>query len=296
LLSGGFLTARADAKEASTMIIYKSRFLARAEVWFDHEATESAGIDWILYRQRSSPVRDSKSRIFYNRLVDLSRSEVQLEAELSEDTAYKIRRARDRDGIVCEWHDGRDPGVMDRFEQMYSLFAVKKGLPVLNRMLMESLASAGVLEVSLAKDAQGNTLMYQAYYRDSKRASQWESPSLYRTFSDSARRNFCGRASRYLTWSNILRYKAQGLEWFDFGGWYLGSDPTLLNINEFKRGFGGKVTREYQCEKITTLKGRVVLGVARLLGRAKTRRSGGHCPAANSENEFARVDVSVATK
>ena len=209
------------------MIIYKSRFLARAEVWFDDEATESAEIDWILYRQRSGPVRGAKSRIFHNRLIDLSKSEKQLAAELNEETAYKIRRARDRDGIVCEWHDARDPAVMDRFEQMHKLFAMKKGLPGLNRPRLESLAAAGALDLSSAKDTHGSTLVYHAYYRDCRRASQLESPSVYRTFSDSSTRNFCGRANRYLTWTNILRFKAQGLTSFDFGGWYVGSDPEL---------------------------------------------------------------------
>jgi hypothetical protein len=213
------------------MTIYKSRFLARAEVWFDDEATENAEIDWILYRQRSAPVQRAKSRTFYNRLIDLSKSEKQLAAELSEETAYKIRRARDRDGIVCEWHDARDPAVIERFEEMHRLFAMKKGLPGLNRPRIESMAAAGALELSSAKDAEGNTLVYHAYYRDCRRTSQLESPSLYRTFSNSATRNFCGRANRYLTWNNILRYQAQGLKGFDFGGWYLGSDPELLNIN-----------------------------------------------------------------
>jgi hypothetical protein len=250
------------------MIVYKSRFLARGEVWFDNEATQD-GIDWILYRQRSGPVPGAKSRIFYNRVIDLSKSEEQLSGDLSEETAYKIRRARDRDGIVCEWHDCRDSGMIGQFERMYRSFAMKKGLPGLDRARMESLAAGGVLDLSSAKDLQGNTLVYQIYYRDSQRASQLESPSVYRTFSDSAKRNFCGRASRYLTWNNILRFKAQGLKFFDFGGWYVGSDPERLNINEFKRGFGGTVEREYQCEQIVTLKGRIVLSVAKLLGRTK---------------------------
>src|SRR6266581_3699918 len=230
------------------MIAYKSRFLARAEVWFDNATTESAkAIDWILYHQRSRPVPRAKSRTFYTRLIDLSQSQDQLRAQLSEDTAYKIRRARDQDKIICECCDGRDPAVMNRFEEMYKLFAAKKGLPALNRALMDSLAAAGVLDISAAKDAQGNVLVYHANYRDSSRATQLESPSLYRTLSDSAARNFCGRANRYLTWNNILRYREQGLKSFDFGGWHLGCDSEMLNINDFKRGFGGKVVREYQC-------------------------------------------------
>jgi hypothetical protein len=277
------------------MIAYKSRFLARAEVWFDNATTDNGEpIDWILYHQRSQPVQGAKSRSFYTRLIDLSQSEQQLREGLSEDTAYKIRRARNQDKIICECCDARDPALINRFEQMYSLFAAKKGLPPLNRPLIDGLAAAGVLDISAAKDAQGNVLLYHANYRDSLRATQLESPSLYRTFSDSAARNFCGRANRFLTWSNILRYKAEGLKAFDFGGWHLGTDQHMLNINDFKRGFGGTVVREYQCEQILTLKGRIVLGVAKMFSSAQALRSGSGDPAINPETKFPPVKVSVA--
>jgi hypothetical protein len=277
------------------MIAYKSRFLARAEVWFDNATTGNGkAIDWILYHQRSRPVPGAKSRNFYTRLIDLTHSKEQLRAGLNEDTAYKIRRSRDQDKIICECYDARDPAVMNRFEEVYQLFAAKKDLPPLNRPQMESLAAAGLLDVSVAKDARGNILVYHANYRDARRATQLESPSLYRTFSDSAARNFCGRANRYLTWSNILRYKEQGLKSFDFGGWHLGTDPDMLKINDFKRGFGGKVVREYQCEQILTLKGRIVLGIAKLLSRPKSAQSNEYDPTASSGNGFPGVEVSVA--
>src|SRR5947209_3372597 len=133
------------------MIAYKSRFLARAEVWFDTAAIiNGKPIDWILYHQRSQPVAGAKSRSFYTRLIDLTQSEEQLRAGLSEDTAYKIRRARNQDKIICECCDARDPAVINRFEEVYKLFAAKKGLPPLNRPLMVGLAAAGVLDVSRA--------------------------------------------------------------------------------------------------------------------------------------------------
>src|SRR5437667_6104912 len=272
------------------MITYKSRFLTRAEVWFDNEPPDTAKpVDWILYHQRSRPIPGAKSRSFYTLLIDLSQSQEQLLAQLSEDTAYKIRRARERDKIICECCDTRDRAVINRFEQMYKAFAAMKRLPTLNRARLQSLAAAGVLDMSVAKDAQGNVLVYHANYRDSCRATQLELPSLYRALSHSAARNFSGRANRYLTWNDILRYKEQGLKSFDFGGWHLGSDPEMLNINDFKRGFGGKVVREYQCEQILTLKGRFVLYAAKLLSQVKSVPSSRNEPAGNPESELARV-------
>lgn len=290
----GFLISSARRLNPSVrMITYKSRFLTRGEVWFDNEPAETAkSVDWILYHFRSRPLPGAQSRAFYTLLVDLTQTQEQLRAQLSDDTAYKIRRARDRDKIVCECCDARNSTVLDQFEEMHRAFATVKGLPALNRTRFERLALAGVLDISVAKDPQGKPLVFHANYCDSRRVTQLELPSLYRTLTDSAARNLSGRANRYLTWSNILRYKQQGLKFFDFGGWHLGTDPELLSINDFKRGFGGQVVREYQCEQILTLKGRVVLWAARLLEQAKSVASQ---PALNSEREFS-VEASVAIK
>jgi hypothetical protein len=278
------------------MITYKSRFLTRAEVWFDNEPAQTdRPVDWILYNLRSQPVPGAQSRTFYTLLIDLTQTEEQLRAQLNDDTAYKIRRARDRDKIVCECCDARDPAVMDAFEEMYKGFAATKGLPPLNRGRLEKLAAANLLDISVARDPQGNPWVYHANYFDSRRATQLELPSLYRALPQSTARNFSGRANRYLTWRNILRYKQQGLKFFDFGGWHLGTDQEMLSINDFKRGFGGQVVREYQCEQILTLKGRLVLCAARLLEQTKSVLSEENEPALNSARDFP-VQASVAIK
>ena len=257
------------------MYTCQSRFLTRGEVWYDDEPGDAASVDWLLFRHRSSPFPGSTWKFFYNYVVDLTRTTGQLSQQLNKDTAYKIRRARDRDRILCECCDPRDPAVLDRFEEMYNPFAATKGLSRLDRAEAESMAAAGAMDLSVARDAQGNALVYHANYFDRRRATQLYSPSLYWKFSDSGTRNLIGRANRYLFWNDLLRYKEQGLQCFDFGGWYPGTtDQALLKINEFKSGFGGQVIREYVCERILTLKGRVVLTTARLLKRVKLLSSG----------------------
>ena len=145
------------------------------------------------------------------------------------------------------------------------------------------MVAAGGLDLSVAKDSEGNALVYHANFRDQHRATELYLPSLYRQLSDSAARNAIGRANRYLVWSDIIRYQEQGLRYFDFGGWYRGTtDQALLKINEFKRGFGGQVVRAYQCEQILTLKGWLVLQVARLLKQTKLFPYDSKKPAADS--------------
>ena len=252
------------------MFTYKSRFLTRAEVWFEEEPGNTCGVDWLFYACRSSPVPRTKWRHCYTSMIDLTQSTDRLWSRLTTDTAYKIRRARDKEHISCELIDAAKPAVLDEFERMYNGFALLKGLLPLDRGRIQSMVRAGALDVSVAKDAQDKVVVFHANYRNRHRASQLFLPSLYRKCADSATRNAMGRANRYLFWANILRYKEQGLQCFDFGGWYMGANTEMIKINEFKRGFGGDVVREYKCEQVLTRKGWVVLAVANLLNRTRT--------------------------
>src|SRR6266404_445323 len=229
------------------MHVYRSRFLRRAEIWFDNEPDQTQRVDWILYHQRSQPVAGAKSKPFYSFLIDLSRSAEELLARMSPDTGQKIRQAAARDKIRCECCDVNDPAMLDRFERMHNRFAAKRGLPPLDRAKFTDLAAVGLLDLTAAKDPQGGLMVFHANYRDQHRASGLWSVSLHRDLPTSAARNAVGRANRYLVWSDMLRYREQGLKFFDFGGWYPGNtDEALLKLNEFKRGFGGQVVREYE--------------------------------------------------
>lgn len=251
--------------ERFTLIVtYNSRFLTWGDVWFDNEPDHTR-VDCIRFMQRSRPVPGSRTKHFYNYMVDLQPSREELAARLKADTARKIRRAREQDRIVCEYRDARDIASMDEFEQMFNTFASVKGIAPLPRSRIEGLAAAGMLDFSVARDADGQVLVYHANCRDNNRVSGIYSTSLFRSFSDSACRNRISRANCLLTWTDFLHYKEQGLKSYDFGGWHLGKDPAMLSVNRFKAKFGGQIFREYQCEKIVSVRGWMMLGIAALL-------------------------------
>jgi hypothetical protein len=251
------------------MIVHRTRFLTQGEVWFDEEPGNISSVDWIVYYRRSQSVPRGKWSYTYTSAIDLNRSVEQLKAQLNTDTAYKIRRACERDKIRCECCDAADPEVLNQFETMYNSFAKLKGLLPLERRRIASMAAADRLDMSVAKDADGNVLVYHGNYRVAHRATSLYTVSLYRATPDGALRNLISRANRFLVWSDLLRYKAQGLKCFDFGGWHTGTDPARLKINRFKEGFGGEIIREYECEQIVSFRGWVVLKVAALLNWAK---------------------------
>ena len=222
------------------MHIYKSRFLVRGEVWFDREPDQTP-VDWIFYRQRSRPVPGARWRYYYTILVDLDRSHVALQQQLNNSTAYNIRRARDRDRIICEGANSVSSEMLDGFEGPYNRFAVNKGLPPLDRPFLDQLAKEGFLELSFAKDPEGKPLAYHAYYRDSDRSCLLHTFSLYRTLADSTDRNALARANRYLFWCDMLRHKEQGLKIFDFGGGTPGPPITISSRSTaLKRDSAGR--------------------------------------------------------
>ncbi len=253
------------------MLIYQSRFLVRGEVWYDHEP-DSHPVDWILYRQRSLPVPRTRWRYFHTLVIDLGQTAEVLLEQMNKSTASKVKRARDRDQIVCERIDPDTAGI-NRFVAVYDQFAATKGLNPLDRSELEGLAAKRLLELSIAKNCAGEPLVFHAYYRDSDCSCFLHSASLHRMFSESTIRNAIGRATVFLFWNALLRHKAEGLKCFDFGGWYPGdTNQQLLGVNRFKAGFGGKLVRRHYCEQVVSLKGWVLFTTARILSRVRGSR------------------------
>ncbi len=251
------------------MHIYKSRFLVRGEVWYDHEPDQTP-VDWVLYRQRPQPVPGAAWEYFYTMVLDLRRSSESLLGAMSKSAVYKIRRAASKDRVQCECRGRAGLEELDSFEQTYAVFAAIKGLDPLDRPLLSQLAKEGFLEVSVARDTQGKPLVHHVYYRDRGRSCLMHSVSLHHTLAESRARNAIGRANRLLFWQDILRHKGDGLHTFDFGGWYPGrTSQALLDINRFKEEFGGRIVCEYNCQEVRSLKARIVLGAAAILNRGQ---------------------------
>jgi hypothetical protein len=251
------------------MHVFQSRFLRRGEVWFDQEPDHTS-VDWIYYRQRPDRVPGAKWNYFHTLLVNLEESPEALLKSFNQSTRHKIKRAREVDRFVCESPSPIAPGMLDSFAQVYEPFAAQKGLGSLDRSRLERLAKDGCLELSLVRDTNGTALVHHVYYRAANRSCLMHSVSFHHAMADSLARSAAARANCLLTWCDMLRQKEHGLKHFDFGGWYVGNtDQARLDINRFKQGFAGTVVRECNCEQILTVRGRVVLAVAALVGRVK---------------------------
>jgi hypothetical protein len=256
------------------MFVYQSRFLRRGEVWFDNEPNGQP-VDWILYRNRSTPVPRARSRPFYNRLIDLSKSPEKLLAEMEPKTVAKIKTAGEGgDGFQCEWSKVTDLRQLDEIEGMWNQsIEAKRRWGALNRDWLGEMTKAGTFELAAAREPSGALVVFGGLLRDKYRVQQLMSVSPPRAGLVPAIRAKTNRASCFLLWNTLLRLKEQGVRHFDFGGWYPGTDDIqLLGANAFKKSLGGEVVNEFECEQIVSLKGWVVLTAARLITRAKEFR------------------------
>ena len=196
---------------------------------------------------------------------------------MDKNTAYEIRRARDKDGVLCEHLPAENRAVRDEFWAFQLPFAAATGLPAANsanRKWLEAVAAAGQLDISRASDTQGNVLAYHVCLRTPDAAVLQYACASQRRSADTAARALVGRANRFLFWSDLLRFKEDGLCVYDFGGWYGGdSDQHLLNINRFKEGFGGQVIKYFKVEKGITWKGRLASWVKNIRAARKGRKA-----------------------
>ena len=246
------------------MILYRKNFVTRGEIWFD-ASERAAGADVVEYYHVPEPVPDCRCEDFYTLLFDLSATEESLFSAVRPEARRQIRRCMESGelGYDAWFPAGTEP--LERFFTAYDELAAQKKLAALDRDLVRAYASAGVLDISLARKADGTPLSWHVNYRTPSRVRQLHSVAFFR--EDKAERNLVGRAHRWHTWEDIKRCRTAGVPIFDLGGWYQGqADSELLKVNAFKEEFGGTVARHFICERGATLKGKLYLAVRNATG------------------------------
>jgi hypothetical protein len=246
---------------------YRLRGLTVGEAWFGEEPVRD-GLDIVFHIQRGQPLEGAHCRVKHTLLVDLTLDEDDLQKAFDADLRWRLRRA-EKDALVYQHLDAGDARVRDGFCAFHAQWAAEKGHQALQRRRLDAMAEAGHLDLSAIATLEGKSLTCSAYYVDGGRARGLYRPSCLDYADTSRQRQIMGRASRYLVWRDMLRYKADGYTLFDFGGWYNGAtDQQLLRINAFKKEFGGRVVQEWNCDEGVTWRGKLALWARRRLGRA----------------------------
>jgi hypothetical protein len=241
------------------MIRIKGLCAVYGEVWYDERPPDDGGVDIALYRQRSTPMADGRCVPFSSLVSNLTAEGEAILAQFSKECRYEIRRADSKDGLQMDFLV-EPKERLEEFCRFYESFARQKALGPLCRPWLASACDGGHLVLSAAVQSS-ETLVWHAYLVAGKTARLQHSTSLFRNMS-SSQRALVGRANRWLHWRDMTRFKEMGMERYDWGGLFEDeSSPERAGINEFKRGFGGRYERTYDCTVPLTFRGHMWLPV-----------------------------------
>jgi hypothetical protein len=241
----------------------KKWFVKIAEIYFGLPGDdENSGSDIVIINQ--SPVMCGGALPFHTLHLNLLNSAEALLEAIDKQVRYEIRRSDTKDALTISVTATPDADALHSFESFYNHFAESKGLSACRYEYLLMLSGINGLIISNACDANGDCLVAHAYIVDGIRARLLHSASVFRDTVDKSERALHGRANRLLHWKDILHFKENGYNIYDFGGiGDLSQNPVLAGINEFKMKFGGTQVTEYNSVQANTILGKMALLVQR---------------------------------
>jgi hypothetical protein len=255
------------------MIYYRKKNGIRiAEIWYGKDGEPEKKSDVLKYKFVEEPREGAvlKEDLF-TLLLDLGEDEKILHSHIGKSAKNEINRARERDGVHCEVFlklNEKSGGKLDQYIDYFNAFAASKNRSAIAFSDLSQFYEAGTLCIRRAQDREGPALAMHAYIVGDNRARLLQSASHFRGSSDPEERKLIGRANRLLHWEDILYFKAMGLGYYDFGGWYGGeTDREKIAINQFKETFGGRKRREYSYMLPLSGAGKIALTIQRMLKR-----------------------------
>ena len=174
----------------------------------------------------------------FTKLIDLRQSEDELFNEFGKNTKHKVKRA------LSEGMRFSPETNPDNLLKTYNEFSFAKGREPMDAPRLRAYWPH-MFATKLTCD--GEVLVMHSYLFDPelRRACQQHSASLFRSTDDAQRQSMIGRANRLLHYLDMLWLKEKGAHIFDLGGYALNTqEPELIEVNEFKDGFGGRLVEE----------------------------------------------------
>jgi hypothetical protein len=242
------------------LIIHRKKWLLKiAEIYFGLPSdVQNLSADIVIINQ--SPIMCSGASPFHTLHLNLLQPVDTLLEAIDKQVRYEIRRSETKDSLTIIVTATPDVDALHSFESFYNHFAESKGLSACRYEYLLMLSKHNGLIISNVCDANGDCLVAHAYIVGGKRARLLHSASVFRDTVDKSERALHGRANRLLHWKDILHFKENGYNIYDFGGiGDLSQNPVLAGINEFKMKFGGTQVTEYNSVRANTILGKMAL-------------------------------------
>ncbi|MCF6138727.1 hypothetical protein [Pseudalkalibacillus berkeleyi] len=227
----------------------------------ENEIDHQQKTDVIIYSQLPEVIKKGVSKTLHKRFktlhIDLTKSTEQLRSEMNRSTRYQVNRAV-RDNVKVEIIEIPSDIDIQSFGVFFNEFAKEKKIGSCNISKLISLRDKNQLVITRVTDENGRLLSSHGYSTDGVKACMIYSCSA-RLLDDSIDKSIIGRANRHLHWQDMMYFKDQGYQIYDFCGLTQEDNDEEKNIDYFKKGFGGEEVIEYKCYEAKSLLGTLVL-------------------------------------
>ncbi|MBA2613914.1 MAG: hypothetical protein H0U95_18270 [Bacteroidetes bacterium] len=182
---------------------------------------------------------------FYTLLVNLALTEEDIRKNIYHRTFSEINSFLNNQQFEYKIELGPSKNDLNQYIKMFDRFAGYKKIRKAEAFRLKAYNTNGILAVSYIKQ-NGKFLCLNFYRATKQRATNLYSFHLKHELNNDFNNSHIGRAHRALHWLDILEFKKAGASYYDFCGWYNGSeDKELLNINKFKEQFTQNKVKEY---------------------------------------------------
>jgi hypothetical protein len=231
----------------TTLRIHRKKWiLTFEERYFEQVSNNPHDKGLTIYYQAPESSQNHKFIEFKTSHIDLTLSEDNLLKDMAKNTRYQINRFNKKDKLNCQIIEKPNIERIDTFASFYNSFAEMKKLKMCNTKKIGLLAKKSAIVFSIVKNQDMKPLCYHAYIVNGERARQLHSVTQFRGIKDKTERNTIARANRGLHWFDMKYFKSDGYKILDMGGLAdLDLYPEMVNINNFKKEFGGKEIIEY---------------------------------------------------
>ena len=224
-----------------TMIILKKRTLGliASQKWFFAKVAALDCFKITVYKQLD--IKAKSSWLFINKKsytlhTDLCLTNDEIIKKFSSTIRNEINRSEREDCVFrsCE--------SKENFISVYNDFASQRGIAGLT---MEKLNAINHNLIITSCTINGIIASVHSYLidPDSKRVRLLHSGT--QRFLDGIDRNMIARSNKFLHFKDMIKFKEEGFEIYDWGGIaYNTEDKGLQGINKFKESFGGEMIEE----------------------------------------------------
>lgn len=182
-------------------------------------------------------------------MIDLTKSEDDLLANMRRQTRYEVRRAA-KQGIIVEKSNSEE--IFKEFRKVQAETAKRQGFipPNLKTLLAEKEAFGENIAIYVAKTAEGEAIAYGMIIKNSKEGDYYEAAST------PLNRKLPGAYA--LLWQVMKDLKTEGYERFNLWGIAPAGQPNhrYAGVTTFKTGFGGEVAEYVPAHDLVIAKAR----------------------------------------